>query len=111
MSTFTKLKEATVARNHIPGQQDRRAAILAKLAASRSVGAVLTERGVEVVALADLFDETVLDCFWREVLVYLVTGSDDGLREFRGIELGGRELLSDPVRVSAWFEGRNGGSQ
>lgn len=82
---------------------ERSSALLTKLAPTRPYAAILSDGGAEVVPLADVFDETTVDCFWREVLVYLATGEADGLREFAGVRVGGCELVSDPSVVSDWF--------
>lgn len=71
--------------------------------AGASAGIALTSDGVEIVHLDDVFDGYVLKWFWREVVFYLLTGNDVGIREFAGIRVGGRELLSDPHAVHDWF--------
>jgi hypothetical protein len=82
------------------------AALLRRLAPSRPFSAVLTDAGAEVVPLVDVFDETIVNCFWREVLVYLVTGDRTALTEFAGVRVAGRELVSDASLVGDWFHCR-----
>jgi hypothetical protein len=84
-------------------QTRRIAALLAALAPSRRQGVVLTDDGAEVIDVADVFDETVLDCFWREVLAYLITGDASALRAFQGVQVAGRELVSDGRVVADWL--------
>ncbi len=71
-----------------------------------TLGVALTRKGAEIVELDDVFDLYLLRRFWQELVVYLVTGDGSGVREFAGVRVGGRELLSDPGAVDDWFHGR-----
>src|SRR4051794_21204109 len=72
-----------------PTPRSNARAALPQVMPPRPQDVVLTEHGVAVVDLDDVFDEYIVELHWREVRAYLACGSREGLAEFAGVQVGG----------------------
>lgn len=60
---------------------------------------ILTRVGVRDVDLPEFSDRSIVGGHWNAVQNFLYTGETDELERYRGVQVAGRPLLTDPDKI------------
>jgi hypothetical protein len=57
---------------------------------------------LELVRVTDRYERSLVASYWNAIRRYLNTGDDFNIRQFEGVRITGRRLLTDLAEIEEW---------